>query len=266
MEPSESIRIVEVDLRDLIESVLRGKHGDDWLEKAGLDEERVRGLTERREEERKSRSPAGVDERLIAYSHLYELRSVIHKNWDLFKPIFGEKKLFDVYLDRLEDFRNAPAHSRDLLPYERDLLAGIAGEIRNRVTTFRSTLDPDQQYYPRIELVTDSFGNRVESPDVTRPWVEVQTGLSRPPGQEIQFRGRGWDPQGRTLTWGLGNVDIVVFASAEGTEALLDYTVTEEEVREAMILSVSMASDGKYHRWSRWDQRVFFGYKVLPPE
>ena len=38
MEPSESIRIVEVDLQDLIESVLKGKHGDDWLEKAGLDE------------------------------------------------------------------------------------------------------------------------------------------------------------------------------------------------------------------------------------
>ena len=60
-------------------------------------------------------------------------------------------------LKRLDNIRNAVGHSRPLLPFERDLLSGIAGQIRNQVTIYMSTQDEAGDIYPRIESVTDQI-------------------------------------------------------------------------------------------------------------
>ena len=43
-------------------------------------------------------------------------------------PVY--RKTFDVYMDRLEEFRNPPMHSRTLVPFEVALVEGMTGEIR----------------------------------------------------------------------------------------------------------------------------------------
>lgn len=100
MEPSEAINVLEVVLRTLIKSVL----GDEWATKGGLDAAK---LEELRVEERKSRKGAVVSDDLLAFTHLYQLRQVIERNWQPFSLALGEKKQFSVYMDRIEDFRNA---------------------------------------------------------------------------------------------------------------------------------------------------------------
>ena len=62
-------------------------------------------------------------------------------------------------MNRLEGFRNAPMHSRTLVPFEGALAEGMTGEIRNKVTSYRSELDLADRHFPRIEYVRDSFGN-----------------------------------------------------------------------------------------------------------
>lgn len=71
---------------------------------------------ERREEERKRRSGAVIEERILWYSDFTDLWKILKKNWGLFKPCFGDAKRLEVYLDRLAALRNPGAHSRRCFP------------------------------------------------------------------------------------------------------------------------------------------------------
>jgi hypothetical protein len=256
VEPSEAITALEVALRTLIASVL----SDAWIEQGKLD---VSALEARREEERKSRDGAVISDDLLAFAHLYELRRVINRNWDVFKLALGEKKRLDVYLDRLEDFRNAPSHSRSLLPFERDLLSGMVGEIRNKVTLFRTTQGPDMEYYPKIEQVTDSFGNSPSTGLESGPRLRLKA------GDVVQFQCRGWDPQDRNLTWelriGRSGLDGSVTTEAVGAEVTLTLVINERMVREHLLVEILMRSDGQYHRNGFYDELCDFYYAVDPP-
>ena len=142
--------------------------------------------------EAKKRDGATTEQRLLYYSDFADLAPVIRKHWELFKPCLGEHKTFDVYMDRLEEFRNAPMHSRTLVPFERALAEGMAGEIRNKVTIHRSGLDPANRHFPRIEYVRDSLGNAAPA----GPMAIVDTSLTLYPGDEILFECSGLGPPG----------------------------------------------------------------------
>jgi hypothetical protein len=255
VEPTEAINLVEVGLRDLVRLVL----GDEWEVKGRLD---ISKLEEVREVERKRRDGAVVPTDLLDYTHLYQLREIIKRNWAEFKPALHDRARFDVYMDRLEDFRNAPMHSRQLLPFERDLLAGMAGEIRNEVTVYRTTRGPDMEYYPKIEQVTDSFGN---NPNAVMD-VDIKARLKV--GDTVKFDCRGWDPQDRNLIWemtrgGVGGNEIL--ARGEGSEVILGLVITDEMVQERLVVGIAMKSDGRYHRRRYWDDSCEFYYGVDPP-
>jgi hypothetical protein len=176
MEPYEAISSLEASLRALILDVL----GETWIDQTDIS---VEELERRRAEEIARRKGAAVEQNLLAYAHIYELRKIIHKNWEKFKPALLDKKHFDVYMDRVEDFRNAPMHSRELLPFERDLLSGIVGQIRNLTTLFRSQKGPDRKHYPVAESIVDSFGTQFkihdEPNDFTNTRIRLQVGDPR---------------------------------------------------------------------------------------
>ena len=264
MEPTEAINIVENILRDLIETVLATEHGDNWLKHTGLSEERLAAWNARRAEEASRREGGIVDRRLIAYAHLFELTTIVQKRWELFKDCFGDRKTFDVYVSRLEDFRNAPMHSRELLPFERTLLEGVAGELRNKVTIFRSTLQQEREYFPRIELVTDSFGNSAEGAGSGRS--DTGTSLTLHPGDEVLFHCRGWDPDGKTLKWGLKNIFGQRLDEQDGTDVVLRWQVVVEHIAETSRIFISLFGDRPYHRngIGSTDDMVMFVYRVLP--
>ncbi len=251
MEPSEAVNLLEVVLRDLIRRVL----GDDWLARSGLKQDK---LEDRRTEEAKRRDGTVLQEDLLAYAHLYELRRAIDRNWDAFQPALGDKKRFTVYLDRAEDFRNAPMHSRELLPFERELLGGIVGEIANKVTIYRSEQGPDDRYYPVIESITDSHGV------VAVEWYNMPTGLRLRVGDTVTFRCRGSDPQGRSLTWEL-YLPPESRDQQEGVDVSLTWRVTESDVSERTSVWVYMASDGQFHRYGQYDDQRQYFYAVEPP-
>ncbi|WP_280880403.1 hypothetical protein [Streptomyces pseudovenezuelae] len=253
MEPTEAINGIEASLRLLIRSVL----GSDWVTRGTLD---VATLEARREEERKRRDGAAIESDLLAYTHIYELRKIIVKNWEEFKPALLERKRFDIYMDRIEDFRNVPMHSRDLLPFERDLLSGIAGELRNVVTIYRSQRGPDLNHYPVVDSLVDSFGNEFNESGAHFTNLRLQV------GQVVDFHCRGWDAQDRDLNWKLltrnfrGEAD-----SATGDTVNLRWVVDESAVGENTSIEIEMTSSGKYHRHRSWDFSTRFAYHVDPP-
>lgn len=254
MESAEAINVVETVLRRAVRQVL----GDSWHEGTGVDRAK---LEDRREEERKRRTGATVDADLLSYTHLYELKQIIKKRWAEFKPIFAKEDRFFVYMKRLEDFRNAPMHCRSLLPFERALLEGIAGELRNELTLWRSSQAPDMSWYPTVESITDSLGNL------------IPTGISVTPsrlqvGDEITFRCVGWDPQDRELNWTLNAMAMQgpQLDRQVGTEATLTWHISPAHVAEQSIVTISMLSSGEYHRQlGGYDFLATVFYAVDPP-
>jgi hypothetical protein len=253
VEPYDAIKRLEVSLRGLIRDVL----GDDWLSKSAIDRET---LEARRKGEAARRKGAAVEQNLLAFTHVYELRKIITRNWDSFEPALADRKRFDVYMDRVEDFRNAPMHGRELLPFEEELLAGIVGEIRNLATLYRSQQGPDSKFYPIVESIVDSFGVTANlSSGATSAEIRLQI------GETIEFACRAWDAQDRSLNWRLLKQTQKAVDTATGNNVTLRYTITDADVREHFVLEIEMTSGGKFHRLGKWDFSHNIIYAVDPP-
>jgi hypothetical protein len=253
--PAEAINLVEVVLRDLVRLVL----GDAWMQSRRVQVDELE--TKRREDQAKRRGTA-VNEDLLAYTDFTQLQQIILDDWNKFGPALGSKKYIATYFDRLNGFRNPTMHSRPLRKFERDLVNGIVGELRNLIVMYRSARGPDTAYYPKIELVTDSLGNNKNGELVFSPKARLEV------GECITFECRGWDPQDRNLTWQLmidRGRDGNVVAEAQGSEVTLTLVITEEMVREHLLVEISMRSDGRYHRNGFYDDLVDFYYAVDPP-
>jgi hypothetical protein len=266
VEPADWIAAVEQGLRSLVESVLSAALGSDWIQVSGLTEPRLEQLAQRRDEETKRRQGGTVDSNLLRYSNFFDLKTIIDKHWVKFKPILGDKQSFTTYFDRIVDFRNAPAHSRELLPFERDLLAGMAGEIRNRITIYRSAMGPDKEFYPKIESIRDPFGQE-SLPG--RFEIGVRDPISLTVGQELEFLCRGWDPNGREIRWTLENGSIggIPITEGRGTQVSLKMIVTEEYVGDRFRVVITLWGSGRFHRHSgSFDDSTAFLYRVLPPD
>lgn len=254
MEPTEAINLVEVVLRDLVREVI----GDVWQSESYID---IAKLESKRDEERAKKRGVAVSDDLLAFTEFLQLQKIIERNWTKFEPALKKKKYFDVYMDRLAGFRNPTMHSRTLLPFEAALVEGIAGEFRNLVPIYRSTRGPDMKYYPEIDQIVDSFGNQITH--------GMKTGLVLRPGDQISFKCVGTDPHGRELSW-------VLYTTApqgyyretdrsEGKEAVLAWSVSDEDVRERAVVSIRLVGSGPYHRHGSWDQEMIAYYGVDPP-
>jgi hypothetical protein len=227
----------------------------------------VASLESRRAEERKRRAPVVVPRSLLDYAHLREIRKCLDcLDWSGLASALGAKREFGVFLDQVDDLRNAVAHSRELLPHERALLEGIAGVVRTRVTMYRSTMDTDRQHYPVIESVRDSFGNLHASPNPIESMPILTIPIVLQVGDLVSFEAKGWDAQGRDLTWTLtSGFAGRKLAEAIGTEVILEWLVSDREVGVHAGIGVTLTSSGKFHRHTHHDQLVLFSYSVDPP-
>ena len=270
LTPSAALASCESALRQLLAFVLGRKYGSDWLTNV-VTIEAFQTLQDRHDEEHKKRTKRGVahiPKDPLEYAHFYQLVSIAKKEWLELEPALGKRSVTGALLDRFDDLRNTVAHSRDLLPFEADLLSGIAGEIRNRVAIFMSTTGPGGEHFARIEQVVDRFGNRVDglaTLETSNPSVSCEQELHV--GDVVEFRARGTDPHGHELRWHLmvapGGVD---GHEVVGDEAELVWTVEPKHVSERSYAIVRLKSDSEFHRWSEGvDGMALFFYRVVPP-
>ncbi len=268
LQPAVALATCEQALRRLVVSVLSAKD-EAWLS-TYFKAEQVQRWKERREDEQRRRERRGVartSDQPLDYSELYELTTVIDRHWDAgFSAAFRGVKRNEVLvlLSRLEALRNTVAHSRELLPFEQDLLAGIAGDIRNRVTIHLSEQSPVGEHFPRVESVTDSFGLTVADPVDAVAVAEGSVQLT--PGDTVRFVCRGTDPHGRELSWylrtqGERRSDVLL-----GSEVELEWFVREDDIAERRQVEVCMRADSTHHRigFHADDAYIVFPYRVLP--
>jgi hypothetical protein len=232
----------------------------------GVTNERFQIWETRKATESKRRDGIRPESRLLYFSDLTDLHSIIFKNWETYKECFGNKKKFDVYLSRLEDLRNPNAHSRRLAPFEVDLVKGICGELRQDITLYLAVMNDEPEHFPRIERVEDSFGN-VVPPDMSS-LLFINTGLTVRPGDVVVFTGSAWDPDSMEITW---NVQLpssgIIDEVCKGNNMTFTWNVTQENIGDPGSVAFGISSPRTYHRGSMMvgpDDTCYFSYRVLP--
>ncbi len=154
MDPATSLTTAEQALRDLLTATMYKQYGADWMDKVVKPALRQKWKKTREQEakQRVGHTLSGVND--LSYAFLGDLIDIIRArdHWkQFFEPVLGPYDEAFALLDILQTARRPIGHSRPLLPFEEDLISGIAGRIRNRVTIYLSDQDPDGNYYSRIE-------------------------------------------------------------------------------------------------------------------
>lgn len=278
MEPTAALQSVETVLRTAINRVFEGEI---WLQAPGAPKKE--DLVLKRTAEEKRRDGVVVSSNLLEYAEIHHLTAIIihQASWEKFKPIFEDKKRIEAYFEIVKDVRNAIAHSRTIVPYERELLSGAAQHLSNLLSLHGLSDDATQRYYPTIEDVVDSFGTAgrplgkehwyAEYADTPTPRLEV--------GQVVKFSGRAVSARGKDITWywmtSLPNEIFPQIAEiGTGLELNYEWTVTEKEVREYADYTVYIVSESNYHRHSALylggnkvpaDDARHFTYSINPP-
>lgn len=272
LEPALALASCETALRELMASSYTQAYGVGWLNRVAT-EDRLAAWEARAQEERQARGPKGVlavPNTGLSYANFYDLVAIAEKHWEPLAPALGKRASMLPLLKRLENLRNAVGHNRPLLQFERDLMAGIAGQIRNQVTIYMSARDEVGDIYPRIESIMDSFGRRVESSQVTGEIAgSVNThDVVVHPGDIVTFECQGVDPQDRDVSWKLvrwGRSPGEVVGQS-GHPVTLRWEFSDDDVTETFTLEIFMsAHNARYHRFGSFDHRAYFAYRVRPP-
>ncbi len=269
LSPTEAVNTCENALRDLTTHAFRTKFGDGWLEKISTDKQRASWAekADLQDKRKARRGVVAVPATGLAYSYLYDLLGFAEKHWEPLAEALGKKNEVLPLLDRFEQLRDLAAHGHALRVFEQEYMSGVAGLIRNKVTIYVSTLDPVGDVYPRIESVSDNFGNEVHTMTDQRLSGQCDTSLVLSIGDPVTFTCTGTDPQDRRLTWQLSAGDGSPIAKAEaasGEVVELIWTVESRHVTEQQIIQLVLTSSGEFHRHSQFDQMLFFIYKVRP--
>ncbi|HUX71497.1 MAG TPA: hypothetical protein VMV41_13355 [Cellulomonadaceae bacterium] len=273
MEPANALNAIETALRNAIYVVFPRS---EWLEAAGAPERE--GLERKRVEEAKRRDGHIPPASLLDFAYTHELEGIVLKNWEKFKPIFDDQARMRTYFEVIDDVRNAIAHSRPLVQFERDLIAGIAGQLGNQVSVYSSRRDGSRDFYPTIESLRDGFGSDARA----TAWEFEGSARQRPSvGHVLHFSGKAADPRGRGVSWyliregrSLTQGEELYRKIGEGEVLEYDYDIEVNDVRERFDVRIILIGNWSFHRNAdgvsgvrlSYDDEGCFGYSVNPPE
>lgn len=257
---TQALRDTENALRDFIASVLSQSLGPKWIEKSGVSVERIQKWGERKDIEGSRQEAGVVDERLIYYADFYDLKTILKKNWSGdFSGALGDWKSMEVWLDELEKLRDPDAHRRELLPHQKHLALGIAGEIRTKLIRYRSKRETSEDCFPRIESARDSIGNIWTPQSSSGP---VFTHMVLRPNDIIDYIVTARDPEDMPLDYGIITSNEHAVRWQKHGEFLIK--ITDKCIGEDFKVNLFIRSPRSYHATKWFDHNVLFIYTVLP--
>lgn len=260
MDLTQALKDTENSLRDFIATVLEKKIGGDWMSKCGVTAERLKQWQDRKTVEGKRQTGGVVEPRLIYYADFYDIKTILEKNWDKFSEAFGEWKTMKVYLNELETLRDPDAHRRELLPHQKNLAAGIAGEIRTKLIRYRSKLETSEDYFPRIESARDSLGNVWAAGSVGLKAVVTNQTLRE--GDVVDYVVTASDPMGQALEFRL------VAKNDQSAKWQSDHSfslrILHEHASKLFSVRLEIRSPRAQHAFNHFDDWVEMLYDVIP--
>jgi hypothetical protein len=247
---------IENTLRNFICHQLKKEYSDNWEKNYGVSNERIVNWTNRlNTESKKFKLNGTVENRLIYYSDFYDLLTIISKNWQkCFHPVFDNKKETEIFLKKLDDYRNVEAHRRELLSHQKLLLQGIVGELTNKIIRYKSKMEHDLDIFPRLERITDNFGNIWS--DGERKSVETNVILH--PGDILEFSIDATDPENMELEYCIQGI------IGWEKEKNIKLKIEEKHIALRRVFAILMKSKREYHSHNERDGEIHFVYKILP--
>lgn len=168
-----------------------------------ISEERIITWKEKREIELKKFHGVLSEQRLLYFSDFYDLRTIIHKNWESFLSILIDKKRFEVFFSEVEKFRNTLAHGRTLTSSQTNLLNGIITDLKNQVTIYHNKNEMKEDYFIHVTRVSDNLGNVWPTYPTPSPTLRV--------GDEYELIVDANDPKDRIILYRLiFDADVIV--------------------------------------------------------
>lgn len=256
---TQTLKDTENSLRDFVASVLETQLGSDWMNRCGVTVDRLTRWQERKTLEEKRQTGGVVEPRLIYYADFYDIKTILKKHWGKFSEALGDWKTMEVFLSQLELLRDPDAHRRELLPHQKHLAVGIAGEIRSRIIRYRSKLETSEDYFPRIESVRDSLGN-IWTRDATGFWAFIAKQILRP-GDVIDYVVTAGDPLGQALQYRM----VPQKGSSDWQdENAFSLPISQAHIGKQFDLNFEIRSPRSHHAQGNIDDFVTFYYTVLP--
>lgn len=251
----EALRDIENFMRNNIVYILRNKYGEKWEEHLGVTSERIDEWKKRMEEEQKRLRGNVIENRLLYYSDFYDLKTIILKNWDLFKNCFSNQTIIKNQLSQLEGFRNPNAHNRDLFEYQKHLLIGYIGEIKNGIMKYRGNLDNKSTFFPECESLN------INGIIYNENWAHLDE-LFRP-GDQLTVTIYVTSPNTQKVYYCIQNNDIKKFKWSESNTFQIQI---DNHHLGNNTLYVFYKSNSSYHLQSNWDGVATISYTVVDYE
>lgn len=254
IDVDKSLRDIENFLRNNTMYILKNQYGNDWKKHLGVTKERLEVWNSRMLEEGKRLKGQSIENRKIYYSDFYDLKTIIIKNWDIFKKCFDEKKIIEHQLSQLESFRNPNAHNRDLLDYQKHLLVGYIGNIKNGIMKFRGDIEKKSTYFPEYESLN------INGKIYKNSWAHLEE-IFRD-GDEIEITIYVTSPNTQKIFYKMDNH----FGKknenwTEKNHFKIEIDNTKLGKNEKIIY---FKSDADYHMNGEWDGLVTISYTVVP--
>lgn len=255
MEIYQTLRNCENALRDFMALTLEKMHGDRWIDYCQVPPEKIKEWEQLKLEDEERHQATTSDEHLINYAQIADLKTILLANWEgEFTDTFGDYKLIETYLNILSRYRNPDIHRRPLLTFQKHLILGVSGEIRNMIAVYRSYRELDREGFPRIESIRDNLGNI---------WVpgkpsHLKTGMTVHVGDMIEFVVTAIDPLEEDLMYSIKDKGWI-------TGNVLTTVIEPRQVGLNTAINIFIRSDRKFHAFPNgYDDRVAFNYQVLP--
>jgi len=121
-------------------------------------------------------------------------------------------------------------------------------------------METSEDYYPRIESVTDNYGNTATPSRMT-----VRTGMRLRVGDVLEYVVAASDPLGEKLEYRLTGVPPYDDEKGWATDHILTFTITSEQVGVWVEIGVAIRSQRPFHARRGYDDNAIFVYEVLPP-
>ncbi len=223
--------------------------------KFNISPERISIWKEKREAENKKYKGSNIESRLIYYSDFYDLKIIVHKNWEIIKDILIDKKRFESNFDQIEAFRNTISHGREIFPFQENLIIGITGDLKSLLVKYHNKNMDANDYFIRILKISDNLGNQWEigkgnlSGLITKSTIQVN--------DTVNIKVEAYDPKNREITY---NFSCQHF-NIENKNGNLELIVTKEMIKKIFSFSVRVYTENQDYENT---ESKTFHYSVIP--
>lgn len=184
-------------LRDIISLILGDADNTDFK----VPPERLEKWKSVRDKEKKQNKGILVENRILYYSDLFDLGTIISQNWDKFEVVFKEKDRFLAHFNEIKILRNTIMHGRDLLPYQEHFILFAVGDLKTKIINYHNRNMNIDDYFIRILRVSDNMNHIWINPNPREGGFD--TGSILRVGDRLEFVVDAYDPKGREIEYKL---------------------------------------------------------------